>query len=797
VLTIALGIGATTAVFTLVNAVLIKGLPYVESDRLVTLYETDLRASGEEGSVSVPNFIDWQREVRSVDGMASYAFGPRLLLETGRIAQPIIAATVSWNYFEVLGIPAALGRSFLPADDLEGAARAIVISDSLWRETFNRDPSAVGQSVSLSRVSWTIVGVMPPGFVGPPDSSGLLDEVQVWRPLRAAASAWMPGMPPPTRQMLNDRGIGWMGPIIARLHPGVSLRQAQQELDSVAARLAEQFPAANSQRGAIIAPMETAFFGRMDRLVAVLFAAVGVVLLIACVNLANLMLVRGGTRQREWALRNALGAARGRIARLVLTESLVISTVGGAVGALLAAWMVDALVALSPIPFPSFVDLRLNLPVLGFTFAVCLLSGMLFGALPAISAERIDLLRALKVGSHGATEGVTRMHRPLVAGQLALALVLLVGAGLLFRTLRELQAFDPGFEWRGLLAVRVSRLANTPSATQADADGALFRRNLLERVRALHGIGQAALSWDVPLTDMWGPALVQIEGRNEAIIRTRQHRVTPGYFRTMGVPLRMGRDFEATDDQSASQPVAIISRRLAERHWPDASPLHQRLRLGTRMLEIVGVVGDVQHVALLESAIAEPDIYVPIDQTPPLPAFAVVIRSAGNTTSLIAAIRQMLSELDRAIDVVDVRTGEQMFAAQIARQRFTSALLALFALAAALLTMIGVYGVTAYSVNLLTRQIGIRMALGADRVDILRLILGNELTFIGAGIFVGILTALLVTRALSTLVFGVTPKDPVTFAVATTILGAIALIACVIPARRAVSVDPVAALRAD
>jgi putative ABC transport system permease protein len=296
---------------------------------------------------------------------------------------------------------------------------------------------------------------------------------------------------------------------------------------------------------------------------------------------------------------------------------------------------------------------------------------------------------------------------------------------------------------------------------------------------------------------MSGPALVQIEGRDEATIRTRQHRVTPGYFRTMGVPLPMGRDFAATGDQSASQPVTIISRRMAERHWPDSSPLHHRLRLGKRTLEIVGVVGDVQHITLLESANAEPDIYVPIDQATPVPAFAVVIRSAGNTTSLIAAIRQMLSELDRTIDVVYVRTGEQIFAAQIARQRFTSALLTMFAIAAALLTMIGVYGVTAYSVNGLTRQIGIRMALGADRVDILRLVLRSELTFIAAGIFAGVLTALWVTRALSTVIFGITPKDPITFAAATTILGAIAMIACVIPARRAVSVDPVVALRAE
>ena len=789
VLTIGLGIGANTAVFTLVSAVFIQGLPYASSDRLVTLHETDLQASGERSQVSFPNFRDWQNELRSADAMASYAYGPRMLLKTGRVAQQILAASVSWNYFEVLGVGPVLGRSFTPADDLEGAPRAAIISDSLWDQAFSRDPSTIGRTITLNREPWTIVGVLPRGFMGPPDTTGVLDDIQIWRPISAAT----------TRGLLNARGIAWISPVVARLRPAVSVAQAQRELDTVVARLAAHFPEDNRQRGAIVEPIETAFFGRMDRVVTVLFAAVGLVLLIACVNLANLMLVRGGAREREWALRGALGAGRGRIARLVMVESLLIALLGGALGTLLAAWMIDLLVAMSPVPFPPFVDLRINLPVLGYMFLICLGSSALFGALPAISAGRVDLLRALKTGGRDTTPGGSLMRKPLVAAQIALALVLLVGAGLLLRTIQELHAFDPGFQWRGLLAIRVARFDDawpTPPSSEYNTEFAVLGRSLLERVRALAGVEGAALSWDVPMTDMWGPAIARIEGRADDRVRIRRHRVTPGYFRTLGVPVLAGRDFASTDDASAGQHVAVISRRMANRFGPGSSALHQRLTLSQRSLEIVGIVGDIQHVSLLESADAEPDVYVALDQAPS-PAFEVVIRTGAWPEPLVAAVRQLLGELDASIQITKVRTGDQIFGAQIARQRFTSALLSTFALAAILLTMIGVYGVTAYSVSGLTKQIGVRMALGADRLDVLRLVLDGELGFIAMGIIAGVSAGLGVTRALSTMIYGVTPTDPLTFGAATALLAAIALIACLIPARRAMRVDPVVALRAE
>ena len=778
--TIALGVGANTAVFSVVNAVLIQPLPYADADRLVAIHETARRATVERRSPSYPNFLDWQREVRTLDGMTANA-GGRVTMLVGTTPERLSGELVSWNYFDVLGLRPALGRTFSPQDDVQGSSPVVILSDGLWERAFNRDPRALGRPVRIDAELATIVGVMPPGV------TGLTDAAQLWAPIGRFTDA----------NMLTGRGQRWMDPVAARLKPGVTIAQAQAEMDALAARL-EQLYEDNRNRGVVIVPLREEFFGDIRPMLLVLLGAVGFVLLIACVNVANLLLARGSARQRELAVRAALGARRGRIVRQLLTESVALSVLGGVGGLLAAFWSIDLLVALSPIPFPTFVRIGVDLQVLAFTFAVCVLSGVLFGVAPAMAASRTDLVSTLKAGGRdSADSGSPLLRRALVTAEIALALVLLIGAGLMLRTMDRIRGFDPGFRPEGLITMRLA----LPLETGADAESsaqrmAQFAQTLLERVRQLSAVSDASLASDTPLGSSSSATIVRLDTDPETGIRVFRHAVSPGHFRTLGMRLLEGRDFSDFDARSAEQRVVIVSRTMARRHWPGQNALYKRLRQGNGTYEVIGVVDDVQHRSLLEPETADPDIYFPLFQLPAR-TIGIMARASGDPEPAVAAIRNTVTQLNQAVPVFAVATGEELVAQQASSARFSSVLLSAFALLALTLTMVGIYGVTAYAVSRQTRQVGIRMALGATRGDVLRLVLRGGLTFITAGLVLGALAALALTRLLSSLIYGVSATDPATFASVIALLAAVALLACFVPAARATRIDPVVALRSE
>ena len=779
-LTIALGVGANTAVFSVVNAVLLQPLPFEDAERLVEIYETARRATVERRSPAYPNFQDWQRETQTLASMAAHS-GEWFTLPIGEAHERVLGEQVSWNYFDVLGARPVIGRAFAAKDDLQGSAPVLILSDALWERAFGRDPNVIGRSIRVDDEFATIIAIMPPQV------RGLSDTAQLWVPVGRFATA----------PQLEERGERWLDGVVARLKPGVSLAQAQSEMDGIAARL-EKLHKQNQDRGVGMTPLRDEFFGDLRPMLLVLLGAVGFVLLIACVNVANLLLARGSARQRELAVRAALGAGRGRIVRQLLTESVALSVVGGVAGLIAAFWTIDLLVALSPIPFPTFVRIGVNLQVLAFTFTMCVLSGLLFGVVPALAASRTDLVGTLKAGGRdGADGGSPFLRKILVTAEIALALVLLIGAGLMLRTMDRLGTFDPGFRPDALLTLRVALPVDSDTnADRVAARTAEFARTLLERVRQLPGVSDVSLASAAPLSGISSASIARVAEAPETGIRIYRHNVSPGYFKALGIPLLEGRDFTNSDVRSADQRVAIVSRTMAARHWTGRSAVLKRLRLGDRDYEVIGVVGDVQQRSLLEPDSADPDVYFPLYQIPSR-AFAVMARTSGDPQPTVAAIRQIVTELNAAVPVFSVSTGEELAAQQTTDIRFSSALLGAFAFVALTLTMVGIYGVTAYTVSRQTRQVGIRMALGATRADVLGLILRGGATFIVAGLALGTFAAFGLTRLLSSLIYGVSATDPMTFAAVTTLLALVAVLACLIPAARATRIDPVVALRAE
>jgi predicted permease len=784
--TIGLGVGANTAVFSVIHAALVRPLPYPESDRVVAIHETVRQSPGERRALSYPTFLDWQRGIPSVDQMAAHAvYGA--WVESDGSAQQLEGARVSWNYFRVLGVRPAVGRDFAPEDDTETAAPVMVISDGAWTRLFGRDPSAIGRVITVDGMPCTVIGVMPPDFAGPPDSSGIQDEAETWTPIGRLTSG----------ASLRSRAGAWVGPVIARLRPGVTTAQVQAELDAVTTRLAGEFPESRD-RGAVIVPLSDQIYERIRPSLVVLFGSVGLVLLAACVNVASLLLSRATSRQRELAVRRALGASRWRIARLLLTESLVIALAGGALGLLLAAWMVDALLALSPEPLPRFVHVGIDLPVLSFTLLLCVAAGLAFGMAPALAPNGVNVHAALKAEGYALSEsGSPLLRRSLVAAEIAGAVVVLVGSGLMLRTLERLRAVDAGFDLSGIVAMAVLMPVNSPLAEAEPPRYEIFARSVLERVSALPAVRDASLSWDLPLISMWAPANVRIDGAADEAIAIIRHPVTPGYFRTLGVPLIEGRDIEPTDIRPGGRDVVVISRHFARTYWPSGSPLGQRLLIGQRSFEIVGVVGDVRHFTLLEPETSWPDVYFSLYQYPIGRGFHVVVRAAADPGPVAAAIREAVRQVSPTAPVLRVRTGEDIFAGQIRRQRFMGALMSVFALVVLALAVVGIYGVTAYHVGRQTRQIGIRVALGATRADVLRLVVGRELTTVVLGVLLGIVAAVGLSRALATFVFGVGLTDGVTYGTAALLLALTGVAACLVPARRAATIDPLVALRSE
>jgi predicted permease len=779
VLTLALGIGATTAIFSVVNGILLKPLPYSEPSSLVSVQAP---GSNFGNPTSYPNFFDWEAQNHVFSGMATYHTSEFTLTGAERPVH-VQGLVVSSGLLQVLKATPLLGRGFEPEDDERGGD-VVVLSYSLWREAFHSTPVIVGRAVALDNKAFTVIGVMPAGFQFPPNA-----REDLWTSVAVDRESGS--------NIMTGRGYDVLS-VIARLKPGVSLLTAQADLDLIARRLAQQYPQSNAgQVTTKIVPEIDRVVGSVRLLLLVILAAVAGVLLIACINVANLSLARNLARQRELAVRTALGARRARLAAQLLTESVLLSLLGGAAGVLLATWGTPGLTRLAPEDLPRIEHVGMDWRVLAFAIALSLATGIVFGCVPAIQASKISLAESLKEAGHSFSRGrySRKFRRALVVAEIALAFASLVGGGLLISSYVRLTHTNPGFDPNNLLTFSL----DLPSPPYTDSSSLGFLNELLASVRSLHGVRAAAADWALPFSGDDPGAAVDIEGHAYAPGDTpvaRVDAVTPGYFRAMGIPLLEGRTF-GNEDDAKSLPVIIVNDAFARRYFPSESAVGRRIRpslsagSGTPWREIVGVVGNIKQSALTENF--KPEYYFPLAQFPNFGT--VVVRVDGNPLGLVPALRSVISLMDRSVPVYGVETMNGYLASSVARNRFTTLLLGIFGGLALVLAGLGIYGVVSYTVNQSKQEIGIRMALGAQSGDVLRMVIRQGALLAGAGIAFGAAGALTVTGFLRSLLFDIGPTDPATFVSVAILLVLVALLACYIPARRAMRVDPMIALR--
>jgi putative ABC transport system permease protein len=776
---LALGIGANTAIFSVVNTLLIQRLPYHEPERLAIVWEHNLPRDRKNNVVSPGNFIHWREMNQVFDDIAAVGLTFNLTLTGHGEPVELPFQYVTPPFFSILGVPPALGRPFT-AEEAGPNSRVVVISDRLWRTRLGADPEILARGVTLQGVSHSVVGVMPPGFA-------LLDKtVDVWLPA------------PFTAESRTPRGR-WLA-TVARLKPGVTFEQAQRDMTRVAGELTKLFPDFNTGWTARVVPLREQLTGDIRPALLVLLAAVACVLLIACANVANLLLARATARGRELAVRAALGAGRRRLIRQLLAESLVLSLAGGAAGIALAWWglgLLRAFVA-DRIPVYGLESIGINGTVLAFTAGASILSGLFFGLVPAFSAAGASLNDSLKEGGRtGSAARGKRARAAFVVVEIALALVLLVGAGLLVRSFAHLMAVDTGFDTSRTITMRVS----VPQSRYGEpARRVQFFDRLLERVRLLPGVEASGAISFLPLAGLGAATGFEVVGAppppaGEGPV-TDVRVIADGYFKAMRVPLVRGRLFDEGQPADAQNKV-IVNETLARRHWPNEDPIGRRIKVSwddNREDEIIGVVGDVRQ-ADLET---EPrgTIYWPHARTP-YGSMTLTLRTAGEPAAITSSVRDTLRELDPNLALADVKSMREVVSRSVAQRRLTMVLLGIFAAAALLLAAVGIYGVLAYSVTQRTQEIGIRLALGAQRGDVLKMIVAEAAVLAGAGIVLGAAGAALLTRLMTGLLFGVQPFDPVTFAVVALVLAGIALLASYLPGRRATRVDPVIALRAE
>ncbi|HWS87826.1 MAG TPA: ABC transporter permease [Pyrinomonadaceae bacterium] len=792
VLALALGIGANTAIFSVVNAVLLRPLPYAESGRLVAVGQTYPENRATPSNTSYRNFTDWKEQARAFERMAAY-YTTTFTRTGGGESVRLRGAVVTHDMFDLLGATPALGRGFRPEDERPGGGgdgRPAVLSYECWRRDFGGDRGVLGRAVTLNEKGYTVVGVMPAGFRFPVQGQ----PTEVWT--STASDAERPKGP---GTIMEGRGFRtWR--VVARLREGVGPEEAQAEMDSVAANLASAYPEANKEVGVRVMPLLESVVGPLRPTMLLLFGAVGFVLLIACVNVANLLIEHAVRRRKEITVRVALGASRWRVARHLLVESLLLSLAGGALGTLLALWLTELLVAFSPERITRVAEARLDARVLLFTLGVSVLTGAVFGLAPALAASKVNLTEALNDGGHGSTGGLrhNRLRGLLVVAEVAMAMVLLVGAGLLVQSLLNLRRVDPGFNPENVLTLSVS----VPPSKYPRERGADFYSRLLERVAALPGVTAASATSSLPLSGEAATTGFDIEGRPAEPGREpvgEVQSVAPGYFRTMGIPLLGGREYDRRDT-FGSAPVVVINEALARQYFPGEDPLGKRIKPGFStagpgvMREIVGVVGNVRHRGL--DAESRPAFYF-ADAQMPMWGLTLVVRAAADPAALAGPVRERVRELDPDVPVYRVRTIEDFVSISVAEPRFNTLLIGLFAALALLLTVVGIYGVTSYAVTQSRRELGIRVALGARPRDIIRLMLGRGLVLTLAGLGVGLAAVFGLTRYMAGMLFGVRPLEPATLALLSLLLGSVALLACYLPARRAAKVDPLVALKSE
>jgi putative ABC transport system permease protein len=785
VLALALGAGANTAIFSVVNGVLLRPLPYKDPDKLVRIGEWSKQVPGM--SISYPNFKDWRERNRVFDGLAATQFDS-YNLTGGDEPERLQGRNVSYNFFDVLGVLPAVGRSFRSDEDRAGAPRVTVLSHGLWQRRFGGDRKIVGKSVALNGESYTVVGVLPQDY-----RFGTQTDVFVPLGLKEDDET--------VRERDNHPGIY----AVARLKDGVTFEQAQEEMKGIAAQLAEEYPKENAGNSVSLTPLREYFVGDVRTSLLMLLAAVGFVLLIACANVANLLLARAASRSREIAVRKAMGASRFRIVRQLLTESLMLAIVGGAVGLLLAMWGVDVLRRASLDLLPTTAEIGLDRTVLLFTFGICILTGVLFGLAPALSASKTDLSESLKEGGRTGAEGGPRnlVRSMLVVIEVALSVMLLVGSGLLVRSFMLLRETETGFRQENLLTMQLSYRVGKDEGGKA----VNFFRAVEEKVRALPGVEAAALSNGVPLLGS-SETSFQIEGRPPAEPGKRPMTVafwtTPGHLDAMGIRLLRGR-FIGERDTAGSLPVTVIDEEFARLYFPGEEPVGQYLAGDPEHdiphSQIVGVVAHVKNYGLDSPGPVQAEMYRPRAQVPdkyqPLLAerVSLLVRTFQEPEALTAAVRRAVQEVDPNLPVYSVQTMEQVVSDSVASQRLSMMLLLIFAAVAVVLAAVGIYGVMSYAVAQRTHEIGVRMALGAQGGDVLRMVVRQGMLLVLIGVGAGLLLAAALTRLMSGLLYGVSATDPLTFAGVPLLLFVVALIACLVPARRATKVDPMEALR--
>jgi putative ABC transport system permease protein len=786
---LALGIGANTAIFSVVNAVLLRPLPFPDPDSLVALFETDTQRGIISGSHSYPNFLDMRAQNTVFENVASYHGSDYILTGRGEPAR-LQGEVVTANLFALLKVQPMLGRVFLPDEDKPSeTGRVVILSHKLFQTRFNGDPSIVNQAITLEGKKFTVVGVMPPAFEFPVQN----DPVDLWTTIAGDAS----GKEPITVQ----RGAHFLQ-VIGRLKPGVTEEKAQAELTAIAARLEQQYPDTNSRRSLRVESALKAVVGDIRPTLLILLGAVACVLLIACANVANLLLARATSRHKEMAIRTALGASRTRVIRQLLTESVLLSLVGGAVGLLLAVWWSDLLVALGKEDIPRAIHVGIDWRVLGFTLGVSLLTGLIFGLAPAFHSSRTELVESLKEGARGTSSGTFAnvVRKLLVVIELGVAVLLLTGAALLIQSLWRLQKVNSGLHPENILTFNVT----LPEVKYKSGDQSQFFINLKQRLESTPGVQSASSILPLPLSGERFGISFEIEGRPMAkkdYPSADFFTTGVGYFKTMGIPIVKGRDFDDRD-KHGSTPVIIITETFARQYFPNEDPIGKRIHPGISsydneesvMREIVGVVGDVRNRNL--STESKPAYYVPQTQVP-FSQMVTVIKTIGEPRALISAATKEVGAMDQDVPLFSVKTMEEYLSTSVAAPRFSTTLLSIFAGVALVLTIVGLYGVMSYSVAQRTNEIGIRMALGAQSRDVLLMIVKQGSVLILLGLGIGLAGAYALTRVISSLLFGVTAKDPFTFAAVSVLLAMVALLACYIPALRATKVDPMNALRCE